>query len=417
MRVKLTIIDPLDPLGGKAGGAETFLKGLVRFAPEDFDIRFLGLTKDPSARPVKVWSRVCLDRKTFDLFPVMAIGDENVKPVFPLSLRFSLHLLVSRLRIPPSVLLFNRLEPAGLKKTSPLPKVAFVHNDVPSQILSRGGEVLWSRWPGLYLWFEKRVVPSLDILYTSSTSSLAHFQNSYPGKAGVERFRLFRSWVDTGIFYPADEGKSVIRQRLFPGLEEFQGDKKWILFVGRLQEQKAPLRLIESFAALRRRNKTACLLIIGTGNLLEALEKKVMELSLGPWVRLAGRIDHRALPDYYRASDALVLTSLYEGMPFCALEALSCGLPVVTTNAGEVASVVKNGYSGEIIRDYSPGAVAAALEKVVANPSIYARGNCRDSISAFTPDNVLRSIYQGVRDLFYERIDHGSDGDEGLPAR
>jgi len=53
MNKKIVIIYPTDPLGPKIGGATTFIKGFVKYAPEHFDIEFIGITSDAEKRPLK----------------------------------------------------------------------------------------------------------------------------------------------------------------------------------------------------------------------------------------------------------------------------------------------------------------------------------------------------------------------------
>ena len=55
---------------------------------------------------------------------------------------------------------------------------------------------------------------------------------------------------------------------------------KWILFVGRLQEQKAPLRLLNTFQEYFKKNSKSCFIIIGEGNLRSNLEHRVRELNI-----------------------------------------------------------------------------------------------------------------------------------------
>ena len=79
-------------------------------------------------------------------------------------------------------------------------------------------------------------------------------------------------------------------------------------------------------------------------------------------------------------------------------------MPVVTTDVGEVKRVVKNGYSGEVVKSFEPSAIAQALIKVLDNPNVYTPKNCNESVSEFTPQKVLEPVYDNIRKLYIQRF-------------
>ena len=174
----------------------------------------------------------------------------------------------------------------------------------------------------------------------------------------------------------------------------------WIIFVGRLQQQKAPMRLIETFKNYREKNQNSSLIIIGDGNLRSDTEACAKHLAVADKVFFLGQLDQIKIADFYRASDVLLLTSDFEGMPMCVLEALGTGTPVVSTDVGEVKSAVINGFSGEVVEDFSPENISRAIEKVVNNLDTYSRSNCINAVSKFTPQIVLKPMYENIREVF-----------------
>jgi len=90
-------------------------------------------------------------------------------------------------------------------------------------------------------------------------------------------------------------------------------------------------------------------------------------------------------------------------MPMCVLEALGCGLPVVSTNVGEVKKVVENDFSGEVVESVSPRIISQSIEKVLSTPNKYSKNNCIMSISQYTPQKVLKPLYETIRRLYKER--------------
>ena len=133
------------------------------------------------------------------------------------------------------------------------------------------------------------------------------------------------------------------------------------LAVGRLSEAKDYPNLLHAFSALSQRYPDARLLIAGDGPLRSYLDSMIQRLGMEDLVRLLGlRLD---MPNLYAASDALVLSSAWEGMPVVVLEAMASATPVVATSVGAVPEVVSDGVSGLIVPPHDHEALANAMGK------------------------------------------------------
>ncbi len=388
------MIYSFDPFGPKVGGSGSFLKGIIKNAPPDIDIELVALTSDPGC-PLKRWKDVVLGNKRFKFFPVLFEENENKRNIVPLSFRFTFALKNCKLDYSRRVLFFNRIEPAVFFKNVPSPKVVVTHNDIEKQIKNRGSEVFWSRMPWAYFAFEKYILGFMSHVYTVSQNTVEFYKKAYPYLAG--KITFLPTWVDDSIFKPTDVPKASIRREL--GYAEVDTNGKWVLFVGRLQEQKAPMRLIDTFKAYCQEDPNSRLIIIGEGNMRLNVEKYVKQSGLQQQVILCKSIQQEKLVKYYQSADALLLTSNFEGMPVCVLEALGCGLPVVSTRVGEVPLVIKNGYSGEVVEGFEPIPIAQALKKVLDNPKVYHRENCLRSVALYTPQQVLGPVFAKMKAL------------------
>jgi glycosyltransferase involved in cell wall biosynthesis/peptidoglycan/xylan/chitin deacetylase (PgdA/CDA1 family) len=134
---------------------------------------------------------------------------------------------------------------------------------------------------------------------------------------------------------------------------------KNILSVGTLKAQKDHATLISAFALLPAR-LDARLTILGEGALRAELEEQVRSLNLQGRVELAGFI----LDPYpwYRTADLFVLSSRWEGFGNVLVEALECGVPVVSTNCTSGPSeVLEDGRFGKLVPVQDPAAMAAAM--------------------------------------------------------
>lgn len=396
--MRLLIIYPSDPLGPKVGGGESFLKGLIKNAPFDFEIEFIGVTSNPGC-PLKRWADVKIGGKRIKFFPVLFEKDENRKAIIPLALRFTAALQTCKIDYSVRLLFFNRLEPAVLFKNVPSPKILVVHNDIEKQIKQKGSEVFWSQIPWLYFKLERYIFGCMNQIYTVSQNSLMFYQGEYSYLKG--RISFLSTWVDNIIFSLAVLPKAVIREEL--GFADKARRQRWILFVGRLQEQKSPLRLVDTLKLYAQDDLSVRLIMIGEGNMQSKIEEYVERLGLRQQVIFFKSMPQEKLVKFYQAADVLLLTSNFEGMPMCVLESLGCGVPVVTTDVGEVRRVVKNKFSGEVVESFDPEDIARAVKKVLDNPQVYTPGNCTKSVEDYTPQKVLVPVYDKIRELYKEK--------------
>jgi glycosyltransferase involved in cell wall biosynthesis len=133
------------------------------------------------------------------------------------------------------------------------------------------------------------------------------------------------------------------------------------LAAGRLMWKKDYGTMLEAMARLR----TGTLLIAGAGVLEEHLRNQALEL--GAPVRLLGeRNDVAALMN---AADAVLLSSVVEGLPMVLLEAAAAGLPAVATDTGGVSDIIRDGETGYVVPPREPVRFAEAMERLAGMPS------------------------------------------------
>ncbi|MBX3744369.1 MAG: glycosyltransferase family 4 protein [Verrucomicrobiae bacterium] len=123
--------------------------------------------------------------------------------------------------------------------------------------------------------------------------------------------------------------------------------------------------------ALRRladRGLPVRLAIIGEGPERERLVYTVQDLGLGDRVEILGRRSPREVRERLQGADCFVFSSLSEGLPNAVLEAMACGLPVVTTDCGGVREAVTDGVEGRVVPARDPLAMAEAIEELIQSP-------------------------------------------------
>ena len=101
-----------------------------------------------------------------------------------------------------------------------------------------------------------------------------------------------------------------------------------LVFIGRLDPQKNLPHLIEAFSKVNREMPNTCLRLIGNGNLTESIKELVESKGISNCVSFEGVCKN--MESIYSKADMVVLSSEYEGMPNCLIEAIGCGIPVVS---------------------------------------------------------------------------------------
>jgi glycosyltransferase involved in cell wall biosynthesis len=94
-----------------------------------------------------------------------------------------------------------------------------------------------------------------------------------------------------------------------------------------------------------------------------------------------------------RISDVFLLTSAFEGMPRCVLESLACGLPVVTTDVGEVKVVVRE-FSGIVVKTEHANDLSDAVLKIFGEPYNYKSECCIESVLPYSAQTILDMVYK-----------------------
>jgi glycosyltransferase involved in cell wall biosynthesis len=329
---------------------------------------------------------------------VLFTKDQNKSGRVPLSLRFVISLMRYRSRIPleGKILEFHRVEPAFLFNRSKNKSIIFIHGNV-EELYNPHSEIKWTRMPWLYFQLEKRVMPNTDRVLVVSKKGLDFYSRKY--KQIRSRFSFIPTWVDGDVFYPADPGINREKQlRKLTGKFNISASDKILLFAGRLVGSKNPILLIDSFHRLYIRDKKFKLLIVGSGSLKGKVIKRIGELGLKDNIRLLGILPQEKLACLCRLCDLFLLTSACEGMPRAVIEALASGVPVVSTNVGEIWRVVKDNYSGMLVSKNESSEIAQAVIKVLENKNRYSLSNCLDAVKDYRIGNVVGDIYQVLRD-------------------
>ena len=163
-----------------------------------------------------------------------------------------------------------------------------------------------------------------------------------------------------------DAARRASREALHIG-----SDRPVISTVGRLTAIKEHTLFLQMASLVHARFANATFLIVGDGELRDALERGVDALGLRDCVRFLGW--RRDLAAIYAATDAFVLTSRNEGTPVALIEAMASGVSAVATDVGGVRDVITGESQGLVVPFGSPQALADAVCRLLAHPEERAR--------------------------------------------
>jgi glycosyltransferase involved in cell wall biosynthesis len=186
--------------------------------------------------------------------------------------------------------------------------------------------------------------------------------------------------VATDLFSPGASGERI------PGR---------LLFVGRLNTQKGIDHLLRSLKQMR---ESATLDVVGDGPARPAMLQLAADLGVEDRVNWIGQLRQPQLVDFYRRASVMVAPSVEEGLGLAAVEALLCETPVVALDSGGLTDVVRDGQTGVLVPPGDTGALASALDRLIANPergrSLGIAGRMY-ALATFAPESVATK-YAGI---------------------
>ncbi len=164
-------------------------------------------------------------------------------------------------------------------------------------------------------------------------------------------------------------------ERFTPGHRCRNGFTK-ILSVGRLIEKKGHAYLIDACALLAERGLKFHCLIVGTGPLFKTLHNRITRYNLRDRVQLLGALKEDKVLQLNRDSDIFALACMVsadgdrDGLPVSIMEAMACGLPVVSTKVTAIGELVEDGGNGMLVSQRDAVALADALQVLIENESL-----------------------------------------------
>lgn len=192
-------------------------------------------------------------------------------------------------------------------------------------------------------------------------------------------------------------GNSIICPELPEGMHVLrEGKVREILFVGRLSKDKRVEPIIRAVEGMGK---------AGSGDEGSGMDGSEIRLTIvgdgeeyhnlipyaGERIRFVGAVPPKEVKEYMQNSDILVMNSSFEGVPMTILEAISYGLPVVSTNVGGIGEALHFGQDSEETDGTAEG-IQAAIRRIEAHYDVYSR-NAYENSKAYDYRTLNRKVY------------------------
>lgn len=218
---------------------------------------------------------------------------------------------------------------------------------------------------------EYRVIQTVDRLIAATPAEEEQLITLY--NADPEKIRILPPGVDLDRFKEID--KAVAKRTV--GIPCGNNN---IVFAGRIEPLKGIDTMLRAMAIIQERYpeslKSSCMAIIGGDPWAEDLDDEMArlqqlreDLDIHDLVTFLGAKDQELLPNYYAAAEMVIMPSHYESFGMVALEAMAMGTPVIASEVGGLAHLVKHGETGFHVPSRDPEALARRIYELLTNDS------------------------------------------------
>ena len=184
------------------------------------------------------------------------------------------------------------------------------------------------------------------------------------------------------------------------GKIDFDPDKKYFLYVGRLIEDHGIEIILEVFKIISKDNKKLVLILIGDGQMYNKIKQYIDKNNLNDSIKLKGRLNHNIISYYYNIASALFHVGPSGGMPNVIMESIVSGLPVIASDSAAANKDLVNEKDGTgiLIKLNDKSELEKAIMKIInQEKKIHSKNS--DFIRKFSIENYgreMNKIYQEI---------------------
>lgn len=230
-------------------------------------------------------------------------------------------------------------------------------------------DIIFERFPQFFPGFEtfrSRLLMPWSARRADHVVTLSEFSKAEI----VTRYHVDPEKVSVIYEAPRPEFRPLNRENCQEQIARKYGvEPPFILYVGRIQARKNVVRLVEAYWRLLAKGLSERLVIVGKQDWRAAeVTAKVAELGLSDRVVFTGYVEEDDLPIFYNAAELFVFPSMCEGFGIPVLEAMACGIPVITSHGSSLEEVA--GDAAILADPFSVESIAAAMNSVLSDPNL-----------------------------------------------
>lgn len=143
-----------------------------------------------------------------------------------------------------------------------------------------------------------------------------------------------------------------------------------LLCVGRLSSAKGQVLLVQACARLRDEGFDFSLTLVGDGPDRSRIEQSIAQLQLGAHIHLTGALNQVAVKAHFSRADIFVLPSLAEGIPVVLMEAMSSGVPCVSTPVNGIPELIEHDQTGLLATPGDVDSLTHQLRRLILQPAL-----------------------------------------------
>jgi len=368
------------------GGQLSFLSQILDVFPGNY-FKLVGYSTSPEEK-IGIWQKKIINDKYYDFYPLYFTLKNTSKGIIPNRLKFfiSLHRHRNKLfKKYDAIHLFTHAPETilALKIKTPDVKVLHFLHGVENPL--ENSRFKWGKLVSSIFW--KMFINKLK--QTDYIAAAADFNN-------IAEFKSRNKFSNKIDFFPTRYDDTIFKPIYLDTIKY-----PTFVYCGRINLVKGWELLIQSFIYYLKFFGNAQLIIIGDGEDKNKLEKIINENNISKNVTITGFLKKEEIVIWLKKSNVFLLPSFKEGWPIAMLEALGCGLPVVSANVSGADQMIRENINGFIVKTRDKIDFANAMNKAL---KINSPNNVSLEIASFYTQSGLKESLLGLYPKFFDQF-------------